>query len=160
MPVYPLQIQIIAVGKLRQAFWQKAAMEYLDRLQRYASVELREVKDAFGQGRSEKEALEEEARRIGGRLQPQAMLVLLDKDGRQYSSEQFAELFKKEIDKGRRLCQFVIGGPAGVEPGLLERATLRLSLSAMTLPHEMARVVLLEQIYRAFTILRGEKYHK
>jgi 23S rRNA (pseudouridine1915-N3)-methyltransferase len=160
MAGYPIQIQIIAVGKLKQSFWQAATQEYLERLQRYAAVEIGEVRDVLGRGKSEKEALEEEAAEISKRLQPQALQVALDKDGKQFSSEQFAVLLKKEIDNGRRLCQFVIGGPAGLAPGLMKLASLRLSLSAMTFPHEMARAVLLEQLYRAFTILRGEKYHK
>lgn len=160
MASYPIQIQVIAVGKLRQPFWQAAAQEYLERLQHYAAVEIREVRDAIGRGKSEKEAMEEEAREISNRLQPQAWKVVLDKNGKQFSSEEVAAVLKKEIENGRRLCQFVIGGPAGLAPGLIKESNLRLSLSEMTYPHEMARVVLLEQLYRAFTILRGERYHK
>lgn len=160
MALYSMQIQIIAVGKLKQSLWHVAAKEYLGRLQHYAPVEVREVKDFFGRGRSEKEAIEEEALEISNRLQPQAWQIILDQRGKQFSSEQFSSLIRKEMENGRRLCQFVIGGPAGLSESLTRAANLRLSFSAMTLPHEMARVVLLEQLYRAFTILRGEKYHK
>jgi len=160
MAIYPTQIQIIAVGKLRQSLWQVAAQEYIERLQRYATVEIREVKDSLGRGKSDKEAMREEAREISNRLQPQAWKVALDNNGKQFSSEELAAFLKGQIESGRRLCQFVIGGPAGLAPSVINEANLRLSLSAMTLPHEMARVVLLEQLYRAFTILCGEKYHK
>jgi len=160
MAFYPIQIQIIAVGKLRQSLWQAAAQEYIDRLQRYATVEIREVKDSLGRGKSEKEAMEEEAREISTRLQPQAWKVVLDKNGKKFSSEEFAAIIKEEIENGRRVCQFVIGGPAGLAPSVIKEANLRLSFSEMTFPHEMARVVLLEQLYRAFTILRSEKYHR
>lgn len=160
MPAYPIHIQIIAVGKLRQKFWQAAAKEYLGRLQHYAATEICETRDFLGGGRHEKEALTEESKEITRRLRPEALVVLLEKDGKQFSSEQLAEFLKKDMESGHRLWQFIIGGPAGVASSLKQRADLRLSLSAMTLPHEMARVVLLEQLYRAFTILRGEKYHK
>ncbi len=160
MAYYPVQIQVIAVGKLRQSLWHAAAQEYVDRLKRYAAIEIREIKDSVGRGKSEKEAMEEEARAISRCLNSQAWKVILDKNGRQFSSEEFAAIIKEGIESGRRLCQFVIGGPAGLDLGLIKEANLRLSISEMTLPHEMARVVLLEQLYRAFTILRGEKYHK
>jgi len=160
MAFYPIQIQVIAVGKLRQAFWQTAAQEYLERLRHYAAVEIREVRDVIGRGKSEKEATENEAREISNLLQPQAWKVVLDKNGKQFSSEEVAAILKKEIENGRRQCQFVIGGPAGLASSLIKESNLRLSFSEMTFPHEMARVVLLEQLYRAFTILRGEKYHK
>jgi len=158
MLAYPIHIQIIVVGKLRQDFWRAAAEQYLGRLQHYAATSITEARDVLGRGRSESEAIAEESKEITRRLRPEALVILLDKDGKKFSSEQLAGLLKKEIEGGRRLLQFIIGGPAGVAPEL--RAGLRLSLSAMTLPHELARVVLLEQLYRAFTILRGEKYHK
>lgn len=160
MSYYPVQIQIIAVGKLRQTFWQAAAQEYLERLQYYSPTEIREVRDFIGRGKSQNEAMDEEAREIANRLNRQAWKVVLDKNGKQFSSEGFAAVLKKEIESGRRLCQFIIGGPAGLAPKIIKEANLRLSFSEMTFPHEMARVVLLEQLYRSFTILRGEKYHK
>lgn len=160
MAVYPVRIQIVAVGKLRQVFWRAAAVEYLGRVQHYAAVEVVETRDCLGRGRSAAETLAEETRRIMRCLRPEALVVLLARNGRQYSSEQLAKVLAREMDAGRRLWQFVVGGPAGIAESLINRADLRLSLSAMTLPHDMARVVLLEQLYRVFTILRGQKYHK
>jgi len=160
MPLFPIQIHVIAVGKLRQSIWQPAAAAYLSRLQNYAEATIWETRDHLGRGRSEAEALEEEGREIIRRIRPEALVCLLDRNGRSLSSEQFAEFLKRKMDSGQREYQFIIGGPAGLDPSLGARAAMQLSLSPMTMPHEMARVVLLEQLYRAFTILRGEKYHK
>lgn len=158
MPVYPIQMQIIAVGKLRQTFWQEAAAEYIRRLRHYVKLEVIETRDLYGRDRNEPKALKDESQEIARHLRDGAFVVLLDQAGKQMTSEQLAAFIRGEIEKGRRFWQFIVGGPAGVAPDL--RSDLRLSLSAMTLPHEMARVVLLEQAYRAFSILRGEKYHK
>jgi 23S rRNA (pseudouridine1915-N3)-methyltransferase len=105
-------------------------------------------------------ALAEEGKAIEQTLESGNYLVALDRAGKPISSEQLAQLLRKQIDAGIRKMDFIIGGPVGLDTQIIERANLRLSLSAMTLPHELARVVLLEQLYRAFTILRGEPYHK
>jgi 23S rRNA (pseudouridine1915-N3)-methyltransferase len=160
MPVFPLHIRLIAVGKLRGSIWLPALTEYSQRLQHYAKFDLVEVRDVVGKGLPEAAALAEEGKAIAQTLESNDYLVVLDRAGKSINSEQLAQLLRQQIDAGIRKMDFTIGGPVGLDTKIIERANLRLSLSAMTLPHELARVVLLEQLYRAFTILRGEPYHK
>jgi 23S rRNA (pseudouridine1915-N3)-methyltransferase len=160
MSLFPLHIRLITVGKLRSSIWLPAVTEYSRRLQHYAKFDLVEVRDAVGKGLPEAAALAEEAKAIHQTLESNNYLVALHRAGTSTSSEQFAQWLRKQIDAGMRKMDFIIGGPVGLDTKIIERAGLRLSLSAMTLPHELARVVLLEQLYRAFTILRGEPYHK
>jgi 23S rRNA (pseudouridine1915-N3)-methyltransferase len=105
-------------------------------------------------------ALIEEGKDIARVFEPGNYLIALDREGKPMSSEQLAEFLRRQIDSGIRKMDFVIGGPVGLDSKIIAGANLRLSLSTMTLPHELARVVLLEQLYRAFTIMRGEPYHK
>jgi 23S rRNA (pseudouridine1915-N3)-methyltransferase len=152
-----VRLTLLAVGRLRPAL-REAADDYFTRLGRYASVEEREVKEASraptiaaGQ-RDEHEALV-------ARLPTGSRLVALDRGGKPWSSEELA----RRLDDWRltsRPVTFVIGGSHGLAPALLARADDAWSLGALTLPHELARVVVLEQLYRGFTILRGEPYHK
>jgi 23S rRNA (pseudouridine1915-N3)-methyltransferase len=102
----------------------------------------------------------EEGKKIAELFDPGNYLIALDREGKSFSSEQFAQVLRRQMDAGIRQMDFAIGGPVGLDAQVLAQANLRLSLSALTLPHELARVVLLEQLYRAFTILRGEPYHK
>jgi 23S rRNA (pseudouridine1915-N3)-methyltransferase len=120
------------------------AEEYIKRTERYSHAEMREI----------------HATRFDlWAKHPQATKVLLDPQGKTFNSFQFAELVRKAEDRGRDLA-FVIGGAEGYPAGWREKADLLWSLSAMTLPHELARVIVAEQIYRAFTILRGHPYSK
>jgi len=160
MPFFPLHIRLIAVGKLRGAIWLPAVAEYSRRLQRYVKFDLVEIRDSIGKGLPEATALIEEGKVLAQFLVPGNYLIALDREGKSLDSEQFAKLLQKQIDAGIRKIDFVIGGPVGLDQKIIAKANLRLSLSALTLPHELARVVLLEQLYRAFTILRGEPYHK
>jgi 23S rRNA (pseudouridine1915-N3)-methyltransferase len=160
MSLFPLHIRLIAVGKLRGSIWLPAVTEYSRRLQHYAKFDLVEAREFVGKGLPEAAALAEEAKAINQTLESNSYLVALGREGKSLSSEQLAQLLRKQIDAGIRKMDFIIGGPVGLDTQIIERANLRLSLSAMTLPHELARVVLLEQLYRAFTILRGEPYHK
>ena len=160
MPIFPLYLRLLAVGKLRGVIWLPAATEYSRRVQRYVKFELVEIRDSIGKGLPEATALAEEGRAITQLLEPGNFLVALDREGKAFDSKKFAQLLQKQIDAGIRKMDFVIGGPAGLEQNIVAKANLRLSLGALTLPHELARVVLLEQLYRALTILRGEPYHK
>jgi 23S rRNA (pseudouridine1915-N3)-methyltransferase len=160
MAFFPLHIRLIAVGKLRGSIWQPAASEYGQRLQRYVNFHLVEVRDAVGKGLPDHAARVEEGRRIAELVEPGNYLIALERERKSFGSEQFAQLLRRQMETGIRQMDFVIGGPVGLDAQIIAKANLRLSLSAMTLPHELARVVLLEQLYRAFTILRGEPYHK
>jgi len=153
------KISILAVGKLKEAQWQAAQREFTLRLAPFSKLEMVEVAaesitDTAGAARS----MRLEAERLLGRLQPGDFVVALDRGGKQLSSENFAAFLDEAGGSGRRLV-FVIGGAAGLDAAVLKRADKKISLSEMTFTHEMARVFLLEQIYRAETILAGKKYH-
>jgi 23S rRNA (pseudouridine1915-N3)-methyltransferase len=150
------RIEILAVGSLHRDF-EPAARHYLDLLRPSATVTVREVKETPLRGRSEAEVLREEGRRLLAAW-PQAPLVAaLDVDGRALGTEAFAAWLQRAVERGG--AAFVVGGSLGLAPEVVARAGERLSLSALTLPHQLARVVLLEQLFRAVKILRGEPYH-
>lgn len=155
----PVQITVAAVGKLRRREWQAAQADYLKRLQRYAVVELVEVKDAVGQGFPDAVAIKREGEQLLKATAVARRRILLTADGQELSSEGFASFVQKEMETFGQIA-FLLGGPLGFGGEVIEKASVRLSLSRLTFPHELARIVFLEQIYRAFTILRGEKYHK
>jgi 23S rRNA (pseudouridine1915-N3)-methyltransferase len=150
------RIEILAVGSLHRDF-EPAARHYLDLLRPSATVTVREVKETPLRGRSEAEVLREEGRRLLAAW-PQAPLVAaLEVDGRALGTEAFAAWLQRAVERGG--AAFVVGGSLGLAPEVVARAGERLSLSALTLPHQLARVVLLEQLFRAVKILRGEPYH-
>ncbi|MGE5553228.1 MAG: 23S rRNA (pseudouridine(1915)-N(3))-methyltransferase RlmH [Betaproteobacteria bacterium] len=161
-----MQVRIVAVGTLREPHWQAAAREYLKRLQPYARVEVVEVKEEplpeLGLTAEEAAARRREGERILAILAkpPRTHLVALDVQGQELSSEGLADYLAKSALEGQPSVAFVIGGASGLAPEVLTAANLRLSLSRLTLPHQLARVVLLEQLYRAFKIMRREPYHR
>lgn len=154
-----MRIAIIAVGKLKERYWRDAADEYLKRLGPYATVRVAEVTDR-DPARGEAKGLAEEATDVLRAIPEGAHVIALDLGGRQLSSEEFSARLDALALDGRSQIAFVIGGSTGLGAAALLRADERLSLGPMTLPHNLARVVLLEQIYRAFRISRGEPYHK
>ena len=149
------RIEILTVGALHRDF-EPAARHYIDLLRPYASVTVREVKETPLRGRSAAEVLRDEGRRLLSEL-PRGVVVALDAAGRGYDSEAFAAWLQRGLERGG--AAFVVGGSLGLAPEVLERAGERLSLSSLTLPHQLARVVLLEQVFRAAKIMRGEPYH-
>ncbi|HEX9092701.1 MAG TPA: 23S rRNA (pseudouridine(1915)-N(3))-methyltransferase RlmH [Coriobacteriia bacterium] len=153
-----MKLRILAVGKLKEPHWRAAADEYLKRLSRYATVEVTEVADrdlAAGAQR----AMAAEAADLVRALPAGTRVVALDAAGGERSSEELAAWLEGCMVDGASDVTFVVGGSAGLAPEVLARADERLSLSRMTLPHQLCRVVLLEQLYRAFRIIRGEPYH-
>lgn len=156
-----LRIKIVVVDKTRAPFLSGGETFYLERVRRYAPTEWIEVKPArIRKGRPGANILKAEGEAIQKRLQEKDYVFALDLSGKPRSSKNLAHRIDQLSLTRDRLC-FIIGGPLGLSAEILnDRADERLSLSQMTLTHEMARIVLLEQIYRAFTILRGEKYHK
>jgi 23S rRNA (pseudouridine1915-N3)-methyltransferase len=139
-----MRYRVVAVGRLRDAALRAASDEYLGRLRRYARVEEHEVKD--------------EARVLGA-VPEDARLVALTRTGESWTSRDLAELTARWDQEGRDVA-FAIGGADALPAEVLARAERRWSLSALTLPHELARLVVYEQLYRAFTIRRGEPYHR
>lgn len=160
MPHFPLSVRIIAVGKMRGSVFAAASEDYLARLRHYFEIEIIEVRTALGKGKSEAQAIIDEGRALLKHTRAEAVLIALQSEGREYAGVAFAQMLQRNFESGVRQFDFIIGGAAGLSEEVLSRSRDRLSLSQMTLAHELARVVLLEQLYRAGTILRGEKYHK
>lgn len=159
-----MKITVIAVGKVKESFYREAAAEYQKRLSRYGKLEVREVEDeqtSEGLSETEKERiLLKEGERILRLLPEGAFLVTLEIEGKMYDSEGFAGQLEKLFLEGVSHITFVIGGSLGLHNTVKKRADLALSFSRMTFPHQLMRVILLEQIYRAFRIQKGEPYHK
>lgn len=159
-----LAVRILCVGKLKERFYADAAAEYEKRLGAFCRTELIELpEERLGDRPSQAEidaALLREAERIEKKLLKDAVLIALCVEGEQLSSEELSGLLTRTEGSGRPRMNFVIGGSFGLAPGIKEQANLRLSMSRMTFPHHLARVMLLEQIYRGFQIREGTKYHK
>lgn len=158
-------IRIIAVGRLRERYWQDAFSEYERRLRPYARLEVMEVPEARlpeNPSTAEvKRSLEREAEAILERLKEHTgPIIVLDRQGRALDSLELAAWLRRQLLEGRKEAQWVVGGPHGLAQAVLQRADLILSFSRMTFPHQMMRLILLEQIYRGFRIMRHEPYHK
>jgi 23S rRNA (pseudouridine1915-N3)-methyltransferase len=150
------RVEILAVGSLHRDL-EPAAQHFIGLLRPHATVSVREVKEVPLRGRSEAEVLREEGRRLLAAWPQAPVVAALAVDGRALDTEEFAVWLQKAVERGG--AGFVIGGSLGLAAEVQARATERLSLSALTLPHQLARVVLLEQLFRAGKILRGERYH-
>ena len=155
------KIRVIVVGRTRSSFLKEGESFYLERLRKYARVDWVEVKPAsIKKGRSSKDILIAEGKTIARRLAPADYLVSLDRSGHQHDSKELSVWLNELSNRARGWTCFIIGGPLGLSREILDRSRKILSLSRFTLTHEMSRLILLEQLYRVFTILRGEKYHK
>jgi len=158
-----MRMTIIAVGKQKDKGFDLAAKEYLRRLTRYCKIELIELPDEKDPGAaSEKDminTLKLEGDRILNRLKPQDYVIVLGINGKQQDSLTFSEQVREWRDQSVSIV-FVIGGSMGLGEEIYKRADKTLSLSEMTFPHQLARVMMLEQLYRAFKIISGERYHK
>jgi 23S rRNA (pseudouridine1915-N3)-methyltransferase len=150
---------VVAVGRMRDAALRAACDEYLRRVRRSARIELHEVAEAGRAGATPAVTRRIEGERLRHATPAGAVRVALTRSGRAYSSEQFARLVGRWRE-GARDVAFLLGGAHGLAESLIQDASSGLSLSPMTLPHELARLLLLEQLYRAGTILRGAPYHK
>jgi 23S rRNA (pseudouridine1915-N3)-methyltransferase len=144
-----VKLRVAWLGKTKEPAIQLLSADYLERLARYVPTESVEL--------ANQAALLKQLEKSGSR--PAQTLVLLDARGRQLSSEQLAEFLQQHQDRGTQSLLFAVGGPDGFSDEARAAASFQLSLGKMTLPHELARVVLLEQLYRAFTILKGHPYH-
>jgi 23S rRNA (pseudouridine1915-N3)-methyltransferase len=159
MPKLPGHLAIIAVGKMRTPHWLAAQADYLARLPHYCDVDLIEVRDAVGSGLPEAVAVQKEGERLLKAAADSQRLIALTPTGRHTTSENLAKFISQQLERYGRIA-FLIGGPLGFAPGVTQAAHTQLALSYLTFPHELARVILLEQLYRAFTILNNEPYHK
>ena len=159
-----MKITIIAVGKIKEKYLKDAITEYSKRLGRYCRLEIIEVADEktpdHASENMEDAIREKEAERIGKYIKEDAYLVTLEIQGRQHTSEEFADKIEKLGVSGIGHMIFIIGGSIGLGKSILEKSDYALSFSKMTFPHQLMRVILLEQIYRSYRIINGEPYHK
>ena len=156
-----MRFRFIWVGKTRNEHLRALLEDYLKRLSRFARWEAVELRECSGGGAGDpRVCLEEEGKRIMGALASDALTVLLDVEGRQWGSTELASEIESWQTQGRREVALILGGHFGVSEEVKRRAEVRWSLSRLTLTHEMARVVLAEQLYRAYTIIRGLPYQK
>lgn len=159
-----IKISIVCVGKIKEKFFRDAIEEYSKRLGRYTKLNIIEVTDEMtpdGASASlEDQIREKEGARILAKLPQDALIVTLEIAGKNFSSEEFAAWIEDCTVRGKSHICFVIGGSLGLHPSVCKRADLALSFSKMTFPHQLMRVILCEQIYRAFRIIQHEPYHK
>lgn len=152
-----MRLRIIWTGKTRDARLRALIDDYVVRLEHFVRFEITELRET---GRMDKSGIDKDSQRISDALRPGALTVVLDPDGTQLTSQAVAKHVERWESSGVKEVAFVIGGPMGMSKELLNRADQRWSLSSLTLTHEMARMLLLEQLYRAYTIIRGLPYQK
>ena len=152
------QIKFLWVGKLKEKFFSQACDHYQKKLSRFHKTEEVIIKDAGGKLPSVKKS-EDECSRILGKVTPKDMLICLDETGKELTSRELAKELQKWIDMPNVRPCFVIGGPFGLSDEIKSKCKVMISLSRMTLPHELARTMLLEQLYRAASINKGLPYH-
>lgn len=159
-----MKITIAAVGKLKEKYLKEAISEYSKRLSRFAEVEIIEVDDEYAPDSlseaQESQVKKKEAEKILKRVKQGSYVILLDLAGEQITSSGFSAKLENIMISGNSHITFIIGGSLGLDQSLISIADYRLCLSKMTYPHQLARVILMEQVYRAFKIIKNETYHK
>ncbi len=159
-----MRYRIISVGKIREPFYQDGIKEYIKRLTSYTNIELVEGLEEKTNPRAGAKELEKilqkEGEKILGLLGKEEMLVIFDIAGKRLDSEQLAEYMNDWNNSGKNRVNLVIGGSHGLSDQVKKRAQISVSFSSMTFPHQMAVLILSEQLYRGFKIMKGEKYHK
>lgn len=152
-----MNIQIITVGTLKEAYWKAACQEYIKRLSRFGKLQITEVPEVV---RGARQDVEKEGTAIAAKIKNGSFIIALCVEGKPFSSETFAGALQDAGLRGFGSITFLIGGSDGLSEEVKSLAHLRLSFSEMTFPHQLMRVILLEQVYRAEKILAGESYHK
>ena len=159
-----MNIQIICIGKLKEKYWQDAIKEYSKRLSRFCTLEIVELKESLlpnnASKADEEKVKEEEGKEILKAIKDGTFVITLEIPGKQLSSEELSKKIEDLALGGKSNIAFVIGGSLGLSSEVSNRSNFKLSFSKMTFPHQMMRVVLLEQIYRSFKIINHETYHK
>ena len=159
-----MRISIICVGKIKEKFYRDAIDEYAKRLVKYCKLEIVEVADEKTPDKAsaaEEEQIKlKEAERILAKIKDDVYVCTLEILGKKYTSERFARMLEQAAVSGKSHIAFVIGGSLGLHSSVLKRSNQGISFSDMTFPHQLMRVILCEQIYRAYRIISGEPYHK
>lgn len=159
-----IKICLICVGKLKEKYLKDAVSEYLTRLSRFAVIDIVEVSEEYC-GDNPNSAIiekvkEKEGERILQKIKKEACVISLDLKGTELDSVAFAKVIEQNINNGKSFFYFIIGGSFGLSEDVLNKSDFRLCLSKMTFPHQLARVIILEQLYRIMKINNGETYHK
>jgi 23S rRNA (pseudouridine1915-N3)-methyltransferase len=155
-----VKLRLLCVGKLSESYLREGAEEYAGRIRRYAPLTIQELKEEkAGKKADPRYIRDQEGERILEKIGAEAWVVVLDEQGQAQRSEELAALLEQHMVQGTGELVLVIGGAYGLSAAVKQRANLLLSLSALTLTHQLARLLLLEQIYRGFTIVRREPYH-
>ena len=152
-----MKITLVTVGKIKEKYLEAAIAEYSKRLGRYCRLEIVQVAD---EKTPEAQIRDKEGERILAHIKEDAYVIALAIDGKQRSSEEMAAWMEDLGVRGESHLQFIIGGSLGLSQAVLNRADTKISFSRLTFPHQLMRVILLEQIYRSFRIIKGEPYHK
>ncbi len=155
-----MKLVLICIGKTRERFIQEGIAKYLRYLKPYADIDIKELKEEKIQDLKDAPRVRKrEAEKILRAAPARSFLVALDERGREYTSHEFAQFINDYLETGVREIVFIIGGAMGLDESITERANRVVAMSRWTITHEMARLVLLEQLYRAFTIIKGKTYH-
>lgn len=154
-----MRVRVFSIGKVKQDFVLKGEQEYLKRLKPYASIEIVELPTAPS-SLGEETAKKEEADTFLSRVKRDEFVIVLDERGKEYTSPALAQLLEKESVMGRSSFVFAVGGAHGWHESVRRRANVVLSLSRLTFPYQIVRLILTEQIYRAVTLIKGIPYHK
>lgn len=162
--IYAMNITVLCVGKIKEKFYQQAIDEYKKRLGRYCKLQIVEVADEktpdHASEKEEQIIKRTEGERLLKHIQDQAYVIGLAIDGKKYDSVGFSDKIKQLGISGKSSIVFIIGGSLGLDDAVLKRCHEKISFSAMTFPHQLMRVILLEQVYRGFRIMHNEPYHK
>ena len=155
-----MKILLLVIGKTDEDYLVTGIKKYVGRLGHYVSFEMKEIPDIRNRKTlSEEQQKKAESFLLLSQLQPSDQVILLDERGKSYTSVEFSESLEKGMASGAKRMVFIIGGPYGFDKEVYDRADAKMSLSPMTFSHQMVRLIFLEQLYRAFTILKGEPYH-
>ncbi len=154
-------IKILVIGKTKHSYLQEGIQDYLRRLKHYAQVEMVEIRAKRASSKlSDEEITRQEARLFAGHINPSDYVIALDRQGQMCDSIEMARALQKQGEQNPNPVAFLIGGELGLSPRLVDRANEVWSFSKLTFSHDMVRLILVEQLYRGFTIMAGEKYHK
>ena len=155
-----MKLSLLCIGKLSASWLQEGTGDFSSRVSRYLPLNIEELKECkLGKKGDSRKIIELEGEQLLARVPQGAYTVALDEKGKLFTSEELASFFSRHMLDGTQELTFIIGGPYGLSRAVKDKASLKLSLSPMTLTHQMARLILLEQIYRGMTILRNEPYH-
>lgn len=159
-----MKIKLVTVGKLKEKYLKDGIAEYVKRLNRFCKVEMIELADEKTPDKASdlenQQILEKEGNKILAKINEREFVIVLAIEGKQFPSEKFSQLMMDATVRGFSDITFVIGGSLGLSPTVKKRANLLMSFGKLTLPHQLMRLVLIEQIYRAFMIQQGSPYHK